>query len=249
MKKRMTFLVAIACWLHVRAQEFSIRSVELTENQIVIRYDLTDTTRERTYTVFLYSSHDNFLAPLTKVSGDITNEFAQVVRPGTNRKIMWDAKAELGATFAGEVELEVRGRLYIPFIRLTDFDQVKTHKRGAPLLVKWNGGSRQNILDFRLYRGTKLVHTFQNAPNNQEYRITFDKKTRPGKDYYLKIADTKNKDQVVYSTKFAIKRKYPLAAKLAVGAGVAFLIGKLLTGPPPPPGELEAPLPVPGSKN
>lgn len=244
MKNPLLLLFALGS-LAASAQEFTIRSVELTETQVVIRYDLLDTARERTYNVFLYSSHDNFLAPLTKVSGDIDLE----VRPGANKKIVWDAKAELGATFAGEVELEIRGRVFIPFIRLIDFDKVTAHKRGVPVFVKWSGGTRQNILDFRLYRGEKLVHTFQNAPNNQEYKIAFDKKTRPGKNYYLKISDTKNKDQSIRSAPFAIKRKYPLAAKVIVGAGLAFLILSLIDNPPPPHAELDAPYPVPGSKN
>lgn len=77
------------------SQEFMIHKVEITAETIVIHYNLVDTTSERRYTVNAYSSKDNFLAPLQKVSGDIGLEVA----PGINRKITWNSKEELGNSF------------------------------------------------------------------------------------------------------------------------------------------------------
>ena len=220
------------------AQEFSIKQIEVGGDLLTLHYDLVDTVKDHTYSIYVYSSKDNFLSPLQKIAGDAGLE----VRPGTNRKVVWSAKEELGPDFKGEIELEIRGRLYIPFIRFEGFRDVELRKRGVPFLVKWSGGTRQNILNFQLYQGDKLKHTFPNAPNNSEHRITIPTSVKPGKGYYFKISDTKNKDQVVNTPSFEIKRRYPLALKvlpvLAVGAAIYLLLPdseEELDGPPPPP--------------
>jgi hypothetical protein len=223
------------------AQEFAIRKIELGTEQLIVHYDLIDTVANHTYSIYAYSSRDNFLSPLEKVVGDVGLE----VRPGLNRKLIWNAKDELGQQFAGDVELEIRGRLYVPFIRFEGFKEVEVRKRNVPFLVKWSGGTRQNILNFQLYQGDKLRHTFPNVPNSSEYRLTIPTSVRPGKDYYFKITDTKNKDQVVLTTTFLIRRRYPLALKafpLALAAGaVAFFWPEpekdLVSGPPKVPSE------------
>ncbi|MEI9918444.1 MAG: hypothetical protein WDO14_06530 [Bacteroidota bacterium] len=224
MRKHLLLITIIAlAWSgHVHAQEFNIKLTEITPEQIIVHYDLVDTTKNRTYTVYVYSSRDNFLAPLTKVNGDIGLE----VKPGLNHKIAWDSKAELGPTFNGSVELEVRGRVYVPFLRFTGFQDVKSVKRGVPFLIKWTGGTRQNILDFQLYKDNKLVYTFPNVPNASEYKLLIPTSVKSGKDYYLKVSDTKNKDQVVLTSKFQVKPKVPFLLKalpvVVIGATYPF---------------------------
>ena len=219
--KTRTFIIGLFCLMATvsRGQEFSIRTTEITADEVIVHYDLLDTTRNRTYTVFVYSSRDNFLTPLTKLSGDVGIE----VRPGVNRRIVWSSKEELGATFDGEVELEIRGRVYIPFIRFEGFQEISVRKRTVPFLVKWSGGTRQNILDFQLWRGNKLVYTFPNIPNAYEYKLVIPRSVRPGEDYYLRITDTKNKEQVVTTPKFIVKRKIPLLVKVLPVLGVGYL--------------------------
>lgn len=225
------------------AQEFAIRQVETFGEKLVVHYDLIDTAKDHTYSVYVYSSRDNFLNPLEQISGDAGLE----VRPGKNRKITWNAKGELGPTFAGEVELEIRGRLYIPFIRFEGFSNVEVRKRGVPFLVKWSGGTRQNILNFQLYQGKKLAHTFPNAPNDAEHRLTIPASVKPGKGYYFRISDTKNKDQVVITPEFEIRRRYPLALKalpvLLIGGVVYLLLPDAgpdpIDGPPAAPTQID----------
>ncbi len=238
--KKLFFLFFIATGTSVMAQEFAIKVVELTSDKVILHYDLIDTTKNRTYTIYVYSSKDNFLSPLTQVSGDAGIE----VKPGTNKRIVWNSREELGAAFEGDVELEIRGRAYIPFIRLDGFDEVKSRKRAVPFLVKWGGGTQQNILNFQLYKNEKLMYTFPNVPNSHEYKLTIPPSVKPGAGYRLRISDTKNKEQQVNSNIFAIKRKFALALKalpiLAIGGLTYSLIGKSgssdLSGPPPVPG-------------
>lgn len=237
MKKRLqVFLLPfLALSYEASAQEFSIKQIEVRSDRLTLHYDLIDTVKDHTYSVYVYSSKDNFLSPLEKISGDAGLE----VRPGANRKIIWNAKEELGPTFTGEVALEIRGRVYIPFIRFEGFKDVEARKRGVPFLVKWSGGTRQNILNFQLYQGEKLKHTFPNAPNNSEHRITIPASIKPGKGYYFRITDTKNKDQMVITPQFEVKRRYPLALKvipvLLVGGAIYFLL------PDPGPDPIEGP--------
>ena len=247
MKKKIKLkllLLPLAAWCcQAMAQEFSIKQVEVGGDLLTLHYDLIDTVKDHTYSIYVYSSKDNFLSPLEKIAGDAGLE----VRPGKNRKVVWSAKEELGPGFRGEIELEIRGRLYIPFIRFEGFRDVEMRKRGVPFLVKWSGGTRQNILNFQLYQGDKLRHTFPNAPNNSEHRITIPSSVKPGKGYYFRISDTKNKDQVVLTPTFEVRRRYPLVLKvvpvLLVAGAVYFLL------PDPGPDPIEGPPGTPAEAN
>lgn len=212
------------CVRVVGAQQFTIKRVELAEQKVIVHYDLSDTVKGRTYSISIYRSNDNFLNPLQHASGDVGLE----VQPGNNKKFSWDAKAELGENFSGSVSLEVRGKLYIPFVRFGGFDEYKAIKRLKPYEITWSGGTPQNILNFDLYRGEKKVMTFPNIANVGHYKLTLPKDVKPGKNYRLRISDTKNKDEVVYTGAFIVKRKTPLLLKilpvLALGY-VATLLG------------------------
>lgn len=197
------------------AQDVNIRRIELENSSVFIHYDLIDTTRGRVYSVNLYSSRDNFINPLTKVKGD----FGIEIVPGSNRKIEINAIEEFGATFEGKVSFELRAKVYVPFVRMEGF--AKKFKRGKPYEIHWTGGRPQNILNFDLYKGEEKVHTFPNIPNAGKYNLVFPGDTKPGK-YRFTISDSKNKDEVVHTAPFVVKRKIGLAYKvipiIAVGA-------------------------------
>jgi hypothetical protein len=207
------------------AQQFTVKRVELAEQKVIVHYDLTDTVKGRTYSISVYRSNDNYLNPLQHVTGDVGLE----VKPGNNKKFSWDAMAELGDSFNGSVALEIRGKLYIPFVRFGGFDEYKAIKRLKPYDITWSGGTSQNILNFDLYKGDKKVLTIPNIANVGHYKLTLPKDVKPGKDYRFRISDTKNKDEVVYTGSFIVKRKTPLLVKIlpvvAVGVGVMLLGG------------------------
>ena len=206
-----------------QAQDFSVKRVESSQGKINIYYDLLDTLG-RGYSINVYASRDNFIAPLQKISGDAGLE----IKPGRNKKIVWDA-TELGADFDGKVALEVRGRVYIPFVRFEKFEEYKAIKRGKPYDVTWTGGNSQNILNFDLYKGDKKITTIPNVANVGRHKITLPTSVKPGKNYRFKISDTKNKDEVVYTGNFTVKRKVPLLIKVLPVLGVGALV-YLLTG-------------------
>jgi hypothetical protein len=189
------------------AQDFAIKRVEVAGGDINLYYNLLDSIGHRTYTIALFSSKDNFISPLEKVSGDVDLE----VRPGANKKITWHAIEELGPEFEGKVALEVRGRLYIPFVRLDGtYDVIK---RLRDYEITWTGGTEQNILNFDLYRNGNKITSFPNIANVGHFTLNLPSDVKPGKNYTFKISDTKNKDQVVNTLPFRVKRKIPLLIK------------------------------------
>jgi hypothetical protein len=225
MKKELLIITLTALVFATHAQEFEIKRYELAGDNIVIFYDLVDTVKNRSYTINLYASKDNYLNPLTKISGDVGLE----VKPGTNRKLTWNAKEELGNTFAGKVAIEIRGRVYIPFVRFGSFEDIESRKRGVPFVVTWTGGTRQNILNFDLYSGDKKVWTQANVANNGNYELEIPTSVKPGKDFRFKISDSKNKDEIVYTPTFAVKRKIPLLLKVVPLVALAGVVGIFAT--------------------
>jgi hypothetical protein len=238
--------ITICCIILVQfagiAQQFEITKVTIDPEEITVHYNLEDTTRNITYTIYMYSSRDNFLSPLVRVSGDQGLQ----VKPGFNKRIAWKAREDLKADFKGDVELEIRGRVYVPFIHVTDFAS-RTRRRTAPFFVKWTGGTPQNILKFQLYKGDKLVQDFPNAPNEHQYKLTLPATVRPSKNYYLKISDAKNSEQVVITPTFHVKRRIPLALKLIpamAAGGLIYLLSGEKSG-----GEMRTPPDVPANSN
>lgn len=204
------------------AQDFSIRKVEISGGNLVLHYELQDSVSNRLYTIYVYSSADNFVNPLVKVSGDVGLE----VKPGGNRKIVWNLKEELAPDFNGDLAFEVRGKVYIPFIKLDGFDDYKKFKRGKTYKIIWTGGRGNSVLNMDLYRGDKKVDTYPNIANVGHYELAFDK-VKPGKNYRLKVSDSKNKDDVVNSGTFTISRKIPLVLQFLTLGGVIFVVTQI----------------------
>lgn len=227
--KRATLIIfLIACVLSGLAQDFRIKKLEQVGNNINLYYDLMDSVdnSRRTYSIALYASRDSYTSPLTKVTGDV----GQIVKPGGNRKITWNAKEELGGDFQGKISLEVRGKEFIPFLKLDGFNSKKAWKRGVKQDVTWSGGRANSLINFELYKNGKFVsapHT-SIATSLGKYSILIPKNTNPGGGYTFKIADSKNKEEYIFTEEFLIHRKIPMAAKalafVGVGAAVYFLI-------------------------
>ncbi|MCU0420770.1 MAG: GPI anchored serine-threonine rich family protein [Cyclobacteriaceae bacterium] len=239
-KLLLTSLVVCASCNLLAAQEFTINRLELSEGKVVIHYDLRDTVAGRSYTINTYASLDNFVTPLQKITGDVGTE----VKPGLGRKITWDAPAELGPSFVGKVSLEIRGRVFVPFIKLDRFEDYKTFKRGKPYTIAWNGGRSSTIMNWDLYRGEEKVATFPNVANSGNYDLVVPTTVKPG-TYRLKIADSKNKDEVIYTNNFKVKRKFPLLAKVIPIIGLGILVSTLAGGGGGEVAPEDGPLPTP----
>lgn len=218
-------LLLVLCFLSItllQAQTIIIKKIELAGEKVIVHYDLEDSNPNNEYQINLYSSKDKFSAPLIKVKGDIGPE----VKPGVGRKVEWNLLQEFG-TYKGKISLELRGKVFVPFVKLKNFDAQKTYKRGKSYDIAWRPGNT-NPIHIELYKGSQRVGGELNHPNNGLYTLSISSKVKPGKDYRLKITDSKRSDEIVYSEYFTVKPKVPLIVKVipavAVVGGLVFLL-------------------------
>lgn len=241
--KVFVLLFAIVLSFIANAQEVTITQVELQANgDVLVHYNLQDERLDRKYSLYLYTSADNFIQPLEKVTGDVGVDLSV----GGNKKVIWHAKEELGETFKGGVSLELKGSIYVPFIALDGFDDYKVFKRGKPYDITWTGGRGDNVLNFELYRGDDKVKVLEERPNVGNTTIVIPTDVKPGR-YKFKISDSRNKDEVVYTLDFRVKRKVPLVMKLGIAAMIGGAVGYLASSGSSEAGEPkigEPPLPV-----
>jgi hypothetical protein len=235
MKK--TFILLCVCLVptFLSAQKIVLSRIDLEMDKLVVYFSLDDTNPNHTYQIALYSSKDNFATPLTKVTGDVGTE----VKAGSEMKIRWNMSQELGA-YKGDLSVEVRARVFIPFVKLTSFDTSRKYKRGKTYPLLWSSGNMGGQIDIDLFEGQNRVDGDRNVPNTGKYEFAISGSVKPGKDYRLKFTNTRNRDEYIYSQPFRVVPKVPFALKAGgvalVAAGVYFLLGNDDT-PPGPDGE------------
>jgi hypothetical protein len=231
--RKFTFIAFFLCVISVvgLAQTVAIKKIELAGENIIVHYDLDDSNPNNEFQINLYASKDKFAAPLVKVKGDVGPD----VKPGTNRKIEWNINDEYKG-YKGKISLEIRGKVFVPFVKLRDFDTSKKYKRGKSYDVAWRPGNT-NPIHIELYKGSQRVGGELNHPNNGKYTLSIDSKVSKGKDYRLKITDSKYPDNIIYSDYFSVSPKIPLALKvvpiLAVAGGLAAVVGSMGGDTPP----------------
>ena len=229
MKRRLyltsLFLISLTA---SRAQEIEISNIILKGEEVQVHYNLIDERIDRSYTISLYTSKDNFIQPMDMVSGDAGID----IPVGNNKVLVWNAAEELGKDFHGGISLELKGNYYVPFITIDGIQSGKEFKRGKPYDFIWSGGRGDNVLNFELYQGENLVKSFEERPNVGNTTLSIPTKVKPGKEYRFRISDTRNRDEVVFTNYFEVKRKYPLGAQIGaafvVGVGVGYLIKALI---------------------
>jgi hypothetical protein len=233
MKRKIIVLIGFLFVLtHVsQGQKVEINTVKIQGSELEIHYNLIDERIDRTYAISLYTSKDSFIQPMELVSGDIGIDIA----PGNNKVVKWNAKEELGADFQGDISVELKGNYYVPFITLEGVQEGREFKRGSKYDFVWSGGRGDNILNFELYKGENLVSSFEKRPNTGKTSLDFPAMINPGENYRLKVSDTKNRDDVIMTEEFKVKRKFPLSLQLAAGAvfgaGIVILVQSLIPEP------------------
>jgi hypothetical protein len=230
----------MGCWLMQTAsgQTFSLKRMEQSTEGIILYYDLADTEKLRTYYIQVFSSHNNYASPLQKVNGDVGVN----VKPGINRKIVWNAKSEMGASFAGDIQLEVRGKVFVPLVKFTSSISGSV-KRTTTVPFTWTSENKNTKLSFQLYQNETLVKTFSGVANTGKTRLTLPGSLAPGSGYYFKVADETAADNFVKTNEFEIKRRFSTIIKIAPVAVAALVVVLLLpdkaneqvVGPPGPP--------------
>lgn len=207
------------------AQNISNFEVELQGKNVVIHYALNSPNADGLYDVDLYSSHDNFNAPLKMVSGDIGDE----IRSGTDKKIIWTAADELGNTYKDRLSVEIKARYYVPFVKIIKPADTKAKlHRGKISNIEWSGGTSSTSIRIDLLKGGQRLQTLGTVSNTGLYSWHIPVKTKTGKDYSLLLTDSRNAQDVVKTGTFSIKPKISNGLKigvfLAIGVATYFLI-------------------------
>lgn len=207
-------LMAIALSSIAIAQNVTIKKVELAGDKVLVYFDLDDSNSSHEFSLNMYASRDNFTVPLAKVKGDVGQE----IKPGPNKKIEWRIIEEYGG-YKGKLALEIRGKVYVPFVKLQNFGTEQSYKRGKSYSLNLKAGST-NPIHVELYKGSQRVSGEMNHPNNGAYTLTIPSTAKPGSDYRLKITDSRSNDDVVYSPLFKVKPKVPTVVKLLLPVAV-----------------------------
>lgn len=214
----LTTVFLVAVFASANSQSITIQSIAVGEGKVMLNFSLEDSDPSRRYTLRLYSSIDNYVQPLEKVSGNIGVD----QRVGGGKQIIWDARAEQDSSFNDYVAFEIRAFIYIPFIEMGNLSDFETFKRGKSYTLSWSGGRGDNVLNFELLKaGKKTGIVFNGIANIGTYEMTLPKNTKPGRDYSFRIADQHNNDEVVFTNPFKVKAQIPLIAKVAGGAVLA----------------------------
>jgi len=224
MKMILLLLVAIAVSSTLFAQQVSISKVELIGNKVIITYDLEDSSPNHEYLISLYASKDNFSSPLAKVSGDV----GVGVKPGIMKSIEWRITEEYYA-YKGILSLEIKGRVFIPVVKLEGSGMKSMYKRGKSYHIVWHPGDRSGQVNVELYKGNERISGERNLANNGSYTWHVPPKTKTGKDYHMRFSNSKNPEEIVFSKPFKIAPKIPLLVKIlpaaAIGGAILFIGG------------------------
>lgn len=211
--------------LTASAQTVEIDWVQISGRDIVIHYNLDDENPLHAYTVNVFSSIDEFAKPLLKLSGHYGNE----VKPGTDKQIRWHITEELG-NYAGEIEFELRAKMYVPFMKMTDFNAMTKYKRSKNYPLTWKTGNPGGQVDIELYLQDKRIHSDRNVANTGKFDWQVPGNVKPSSSYKLKFTNVKSREETYLTPSFRIVNKFPLVAKVAAGAVVGFGIFILAQG-------------------
>jgi len=77
-------------------------------------------------------------------------------------------------------------------------------------------------MNFELYRGDIKEHVFPNIANVGNYPMKIPAFVKPADNYRLKIVDSENQDEVIFTQEFSISRKIPFGIK---AVGTAAVVG------------------------
>lgn len=235
MKLPLLILLFLGACATLYAQTVTIKKVELAGQKIIVHYDLEDSSPGHEYKLDLFASKDNYGTPLTKVKGDVGAE----VKPGVGNKIEWAISEEYGP-YKGKIALEIRGKVYIPIVKIQNFESKTSYKRGKSYNLNLKAGNT-NAIHVELYKGSQRISGEMNHPNNGAYTLSVPHKAKPGKDYRIKVTDSKNSEEIVYSPFFKVKPKYPLWVKILPVVAVGGVLAVLSGGPT---GDSDIPLPA-----
>lgn len=218
MKLLLTLPVCCLLSIFTFGQKLIVTDIQVKEQVIIVSYNLEELPPGNELQVQLFSSIDNFISPLKKVSGDI----GSTLEAGYNKSITWNYAEEYPG-YSGKISVEVRGKAFIPVARFRNVTGGTIYKRGNNYGIDWKPGNNK-VVDIEVYQGSNRVQGESNINNSGNYNLQLLPTLKPGNNYRIKISDSRNPEEYVYSESFTVKRKIPLLVK-AVPIAIIGILG------------------------
>ena len=231
--KHSIFLLLIVLFsFNIQAQTVSGVQASIVDDQLQILYRVSGLQAGQQFRVRLYSSIDNYQAPLEDgVEGAVGDDLTLTT---TNTITIADPITTLGP-ITGDVSFRVRADLtYFP-VTITSHSGFFTAKRGKKFILRWDGGLTTDNVTINLYRNLNLVQeNLYTSLNSGTAEFKMPKKLELGDGYHMRL-NFGSLDSDVETADFQIKRKQSIAARVitytAILGGVAVVA--LGTNPPP----------------
>ena len=212
--------------LDISGQQIQNAKAKISEDIINITFDLISKNPNDKFSIKIYSSHDNFVKPLSLVSGDVGDD----IKPGIGKFAVFQAREELGV-FNGDIIFEVRGNVIISAqttsieqLVITDPTDGSKLKKGKNAVIRWSGGKQENV-KMELFQNSNLVNPIATTTNLGSYNWTVPKNLK-GSDYSIKLFNINDPGKAVFSGAFKIKGKMPIYVYFipVVVGGLAFVL-------------------------
>lgn len=242
MVRKLALLAFCFSPFFLQAQRIDNVRAQSIGDQIIVNYDLVGSQEGQEFRIELYSSVDNFATAVFRVTGDVGPR----VRSGTQRRIIWDSKAEL-TDYKGAVTLEIRGEPLAalptantnPTSTQTQVTQTPVNntmnfrspsggsvKRGKPMTISWTGGVLSDNITLDLLKGGARDRQLSQMTNIGSYQWSVPPKMDKG--YYQVRLQSPGGE--ITSAEFQIKPKIPLVVKVLPAVAIVAVLVVILTG-------------------
>lgn len=211
-------VLIVAMPLTVLSQDISNFSYKLAGEKIEISYHLSGQPSDR-YKVELFNSLDNYTNAMKFVSGDV----GDVITPGKDKKIVWEAKKELG-DFRGGLALKLKTE-FIPFI-VFNIQEGDKFIMGKENIISWQGEVANLTLE--LYQNNNKISDIGKVNSEGQYNWSLPKKSfEKGSNYSIK--GTAN-GRIATSKPVTLKNKLPVYVYIIPVVVVVGVVGILSGG-------------------
>ena len=220
MTRILILLLALLIATWAEGQTIQNLSATFLNGKVIVSYDVAGAKANQSYSVDLYSSHDNYSMPLKMVSGDVGKN----IKVGSGKRIVWDVTAEL-VEFSGDLSFRIKGEIIpLPFAFKSPITGGSA-RRGKSIGITWEGGKPDQMVKFELYKDNNKVMSLGDSRNTGEFSWLIPKDFSKG-TYSIKLTAG---DEMRQSGFFQVKPKTPLMVKLlpllAAGGAAVVLAG------------------------
>jgi hypothetical protein len=192
--------------------------------RVTVTYDLKSKNSDQRFNVLVYGSHDNYSRELV-----VAGEAGKNVAPGLQKKIVWEAKQFLPASFNADVQVKIVVTPHTEFSVL-NFETLSrtSYKTGRKLSVKWTGGNPNDKLDLELLQDNSRKQVVATTlQNNGTYNWKIPKDLK-GKNYSLRLVtsgtNTSNTESETFNIKSNTSPAWFIIPAVLVGGGAAYIV-------------------------